>query len=275
MAKARKSTIKRTKAKTGKRRSTADRGVSGERVGSVVVGLVIAAALIAGVIFLGSMGYRSAIASKFFEVRSIEVNGTQRSSPEDVKRIVAANTERSGVWMADIAIMREKIEKLPFVRSASVTMMLPSGLRVNVVERVPAAIVRLGNGDQLVDSEGTLLALVSKPEPNLPFAMRGWDESKTPQAQPNNLARLKLYKKMVDEWREYDIDERVTEVDLSDLREPKVTINEGGRPIGVTLTKDNLAKGLRSALEAVAGKGERVRSVNAGGVSPILEYVTY
>ncbi len=277
MAKAKKSQAKRKRASSTRTRSQSvnrmRRNAATQRFGRLVLPLLISFSLIAGIVFLGIMGYSTATASDFFAVRSIDIKGVDRAPAEDIRRVVAANTEKSGVWLADLPGIRERIEKLPFVKTAAVSMTLPAGIRVNVIERAPQAIVRLNGGDFLVDGEGVILAPATKAEATLPFPMRGWDETKTEKAAADNLARLKLYKKMVDEWRSIGIADRVKEVNLKDLRDPAATIEDGGRTLPVTLAKDNLGKSLKSAIEAVAGKGERVRSVNSGGIYPILEYL--
>jgi len=236
---------------------------------------MISLCLLGGIGFIAAMGYRSVTASDFFGVRAVDVRGAERAPVDDIRRIVTANTEKTGVWHADLPAIREKIEKLPFVKTASVSMSLPAGIRVNVIERVPQAVVRLGGGDFLVDGEGVVLAKVTKPEETMPFVIRGWDESKNEKAGPDNLARLKLYRKMLDEWRGVGVADRVKEVNLTDMRDPAAVIEDSGRQIAVTVAKDNLGKSLKSAIEAVAGKGEKVKSVNAGGVYPVLEYMGY
>ncbi len=243
------------------------------KVGRLVAPIIIGACLLAGTIFFGAMGYKTAVASEFFTVRKVDVRGVDRSPGDDIRKIVSTNTEKTGVWAADLGALREKIEKLPFVKTASVSMVLPFGIRVNVVERIPMAIVRLRSGDFLVDNEGVILAPVTKPEPTLPFAMIGWDEAKTEKAPAENIQRVKFYKKMLDEWRDLGLADHVKEVNLTDLRDPKAMIVDSGRPISVAVAKENLAKSLKSAIEAVAGKGERVKAVNAVGISPILEYL--
>ena len=279
MAKAKKSTVRKSRATSAKKRSNSVRSsrrrASKADYSRYILPLVIGAILIAGIGFFGVMGYRTAIASEFFNVRSVDVRGNDRVNVDDVKRIVTANTEKTGVWMADLSAIREKLEKLPFVKTAAVSMVLPVGIRVSITERIPAAVVRLNSGDSLVDVEGNLLVAVTKPEPAFPFAMRGWDESKTEMALSDNLARLKLYKKMLDEWRDLGISERVKEVDLRDLKDPNATIEDSGRMIAVILAKDSLGKSLRAGVDAVAGKGQRVKSVTAGGVSPVLEYLSF
>ena len=53
---------------------------------------------------------------------------------------------KAGVWNADLADIRAKIEKFPFVKTAAVSMVLPSGIRVNITERIPAAVVHFSPG---------------------------------------------------------------------------------------------------------------------------------
>lgn len=278
MAKAKRSTVKSNRTTAAKRRSTSlsasRRRAASRDYGRLALPLLVGAALLVGIGFFGLLGYRTAIASEFFNVKKIDVRGTERVNAEDVRRIVAANTEKTGVWRSDLSEIREKVEKLPFVKTVAVSMVLPYGVRVNVNERVPVAIVKLSQGEFLVDAEGFILNPVAKAEPNMPFIMRGWDETKTERSATDNLARLKLYKKMLDEWREFGLTDRVKEVNLADLKDPNATIQESGRSIAVSLSKDNLGKSLKSAVEAVAGKGEKVRAVNAGGVYPIIEYLS-
>ena len=279
MAKAKKSTVKRTRTSSARKRSTSltasRRRVTSRDYGRFALPLLVGVVLLIGIGFFGVMGYRTAIASEFFNVKRIDVRGTDRVNSDDIKRIVSANTEKTGVWRSDLSEIREKIEKLPFVKTAAVSMILPYGVRVNVVERVPVAIVKLSHGEFMIDGEGVVLLPVTKTEASMPFAMRGWDETKTEKAVTDNLSRLKIYKKMLDEWREYGIAERVKEVNLTDIKDPNAIIEESGRSIAVALAKDNLGKSLKSAVEAVAGKGEKIRAVNAGGIYPIIEYLNF
>jgi len=270
VAKGKRTTRTRSQSVSRMRRDAVSR-----RIGRVVLPLAMSLCLLAGIVFLGFRGYQTATASDFFGVRTVDIRGVERAPADDIRRIVTSNTEKTGVWHADLSEMRSKIEKLAFVKTAAVSMNLPAGIRVNVIERVPQAIVRLGGSDFLVDGDGVVLAPMTKAEASMPFTIRGWDESKSDKAGPDNLARLKLYRKMVEEWKGIGIADRVKEVNLTDLRDPAAVIEDTGRPISITLAKDNLAKSLKSAIEAVAGKGERVKAVNSGGVYPVIEYLGY
>lgn len=238
-----------------------------------VIPLAILGLLTAGIAFFAFFGYQTATASGFFAIKNVDVHGTERTSADDIRRLVASAAEKPGVWNADLSDIRVRIEKFPFVKSAAVSRVLPGGIRVNVVERVPAAVVRVTSGTFLVDSDGVMLAAASPSDKAFPFVLQGWDESKTEKAGPENLARLKIYKKMLDEWSQFDLALRVKEVNIANPREPAAVIEDSGRAISISLSRDNLGKSLKTAIEAISGKGAKIKSVDAEGVYPVINYL--
>jgi len=275
---ARKKTVKRKTSVTApkRRRPVAStnrkskRDVS--RIANFVMPLILMAVIIGCLGFLGVMGYRTVTASEFFDVKRIDVRGTSRSSREEIEKIVAGQTERSGAWNADLNTIKERVERLMFVKSVAVSRVLPSGVRVDVAERIPLAAVRLSSGDFLVDGEGEVLSTLSKPEEKFPFVMRGWDEGKTDKARKDNVERVKLYGKMLEEWQSYELASRVKELNLADAHDPKAVIEDSGANVSIAVGKESFGKRLKAAVEVVAGKGGQVPSVNSAGLYPVLEY---
>src|SRR6185436_17952934 len=106
---------------------------------------------------LGVLGYQTVTASDFFNVSTVEIHGTERAAAADIRRIVEMQTEKSGVWNADLPGIKEKLERLQWVKSAAVSRVLPNGIRVYVSERVPQAMVRSGGEVMLVDADGALI----------------------------------------------------------------------------------------------------------------------
>jgi cell division septal protein FtsQ len=278
MAKKRKTTTRSTSKGRSvklKGRRVSRRPVDGRlsaALGKYVIPLTLLTVLLGATVFLAMSGYQTAASSSFFALRSVDVRGNERTAADDIKRIVTNSVERTGVWNADLGDIRTAIEKFPFVKAAAVSRVLPGGIRVNITERVPAAVVRLSQGNYLVDGDGTILALATDKNHDLPFVLVGWDEAKSEKAGTENLARLKMYKRMLDEWKQFDLASRVKEVNLSNPRDPIAVFEDSGNPIAVSLGKENLGKGLRSAIEAASGKGGKVKGVNAEGVFPVLQY---
>ena len=67
----------------------------------------------------------------------------------------------TNIFRMSLDVRRQGVESLPWVRTASVTRILPHGLLVNITERTPVAYASVEGRVSLVDEEGTLL---DKPE---------------------------------------------------------------------------------------------------------------
>jgi cell division septal protein FtsQ len=219
------------------------------------------------IIAIAALGYRSVTASNFFSVVSVDVRGTVRSSRTEIERIVLAETEKSGTWNADLDGIKGRVEKLAFVKSASVSRVLPGNVRVVVIEKQPAALVELPSGPTLVDENGAVIAAAIKPEPELPFAITGWDEAKTLQADKDNKQRVKLYQTMLREWNQGGLTARVKAVNTKDLREMIVLSEDSGRKVAISIGRENFGENLKNGLMAITGKGETFEGVALSGAN--------
>ncbi|MGD9587765.1 MAG: cell division protein FtsQ/DivIB [Pyrinomonadaceae bacterium] len=259
----------RTASKRKKARGRSAEIAAG-RFGNFVLPLVLSVCLVICLAVLGYLGLQSVTASKFFDVRSVSVSGTERASKTDIERIAASMSEKTGVWNADLSEIRARVEKLPFVKTATVARALPDGLRVAVVERVPIAVVTLANGPMLVDNEGMLLAPPNEREEGLPVILKGWDEGKSEKAFKDNLERVKIYQKMIGEWKELGLVERVNAVDLGDLRSPRAMTQDSGFPVTIEVGRESFGQHLKNGISAIAGKGDQFDGVNLVGSNMIL-----
>ena len=220
--------------------------------------------------FLGFMGYRTVTASSFFDVKQIEVKGTNKVSREDIERIVRLESEKNGVWNADLQKIREQIENTPYVKTATVSRILPDGIRVNITERSQKAIARIDGGDFWVDDDGVVLVLIGKDETRPPFFIQGWNRGRDEKAQAENKERVKIYLDMINEWQEYDLAKRVKAVDLTNVKEPFAITEDSGEKVAIELESNNLAKRLKDGIKAIAGKGSNYQAVNIEGQNMVL-----
>ncbi|CAN5771207.1 hypothetical protein BH10ACT1_BH10ACT1_31770 [soil metagenome] len=98
--------------------------------------------------------------------------GISRSSALDVDRVRVAGAERSGADLVreragisrgramtsvDLGAATRRVESLPWVSSARLTRAWPGTVRVEVTERVAAAVAGAGPGAVLVDRHGRIL----------------------------------------------------------------------------------------------------------------------
>jgi len=269
---------KRTPRKTNaaikrpRRRATANRKRSPGKFANFFVPLFFIFGILVCLGVLALMGYRTVTASNFFDVKTIDVRGLNRASKNDIEKIVSRQTERSGVWNADLNVIKTDVERLTFVKSAVVSRVLPDGLRVSVSERIPRVIARMNAGDFWADEESVILSAVGKDEARPPFVLRGWDESKTEKATKDNQERVKIYLKMLNEWQDFELARRVSSVNLADLQDPKAIVQDSGESVTVSLGKENFGKRLQKALEVVANKGTQIETIISNGQNVIVKY---
>ena len=256
----------------GKKRGTVSRKKSSNALINFFVPLFFAAAILVCLSFLTFLGYRTVTASSFFDVKSIDVRGINRLSRSDIEKIASRQTEKSGVWNADLKQIREDIEKLTLVKSAVVSRVLPDGLRVVVGERVPRAVVRINSGDYWADDDAVILGAVQKTDERPPFFMQGWNEDKTEKSTKDNQERVKIYVKMLDEWQNFELAKRVSAVNLADLQTPKALVPDSGETVTISLPRENLGKRLQKGLEIIVGRGKEIEGVNLSNQKEILVF---
>ena len=104
-------------------------------LGYVPLALRIGVIAIIGLIVF--VGYRAAASASFFQIRNVETRGAARASEEDIKTVVRRDVSETGVWRADLEQLSKHLERLPWVRTAVVTRVLPDGIRVRITEREP------------------------------------------------------------------------------------------------------------------------------------------
>lgn len=96
-----------------------------------------------------------------FEVRHVRVSGVERMNEDRVYERVLGERDRP-MPQVDLAAIREDLLQLPWVRDARVSRQLPGTLAIDIVERVPHAVLQKPDHFVLVDAEGHELEPVSR-----------------------------------------------------------------------------------------------------------------
>jgi cell division protein FtsQ len=214
----------------------------------VVLKVVIAIAMGVGVF----AAYQAASAASFFQLRSVEVQGESRASLDDMQALVKREVTKTGVWQADLNELSAKLERLPWVRRAVVSRVLPDGIRVRVLEREPRAVIRTAAGRFIwVDEDAVMLGEMLPTDQLPPFFLRGWNEDEGELALKENIARVQTFMDLRRDWDAADLSERVSEVNLIDLRDVRAQLAEDDSQIEVRLGSQDLGKRLKQALDVL------------------------
>jgi cell division protein FtsQ len=236
-----------------------------------------AGALVIG--FLLFVGYQKVIASSIFEVKRIDIAGGNRTDNKKVEETARMFSARTGVWNTDLTAVQKGIEQIPWVKTATVSRVLPDGLRIRLMEREPKAIVRLDSGAKVwVDDDARVLGEVNSNENTL-FVMTGWNEARDSEATKKNQERLRLYLQLSDEFRKAEIAARITAIDLSVLQDVEILVDQNGTIIPVRLGNRDFAERLKLALallEPLESNGtlETVEKVTVYDRAPVVGYKT-
>ena len=140
-----------------------------EQLQRIFLWLIIAAALVAGW-FIASISGATALvqaqisqsaANAGFEVRHVRVSGVERMNEDRVyERVVSQRNEP--MPDVDVIAIREELLELPWVKDARVSRQLPGTLAIDIVERVPHAVLQRPDRLVLVDIEGNELEPINR-----------------------------------------------------------------------------------------------------------------
>jgi cell division protein FtsQ len=222
-------------------------------------------AVIAIVCLLFVVIYRAAASASFFQIKKVETKGAARASVEDIQEVVRREVGPTGVWRADLQQLSQHLEQLPWVRSAIVTRVLPDGIRVRITERQPRAVVRNGNGRFMwVDDDAVFLGEMAPTDHMPPFFLRGWSEEENARAE--NKQRVAKFLELQTEWETQGLSERVSEVNLMDLRDVRVQLGGDDSQIEVRLGSQDQAMRLKKALTVLDAQRQTARG-------PLISYI--
>jgi cell division protein FtsQ len=212
----------------------------GARLRRAALVAVVAAAL-AGAAF----GLAWLARGPWLEIARLELRGCQRQ-PESGIRDLCAPYLGQPLLLADIPRLRQAIEQLDTVASATVSRRLPDLLEVTIVERRPVARTTASGELRLVDAEGVVFAPGDPPGPvdRLPVLVGGVEADGGPritEAGRRGLEALEAYARITGRPVPKD-----TSVDVSN--EDRISLRPGDGSATLWLDRLDPARNLAQLL---------------------------
>ncbi len=162
----------------------------------------------AGVVFLGLVAMAVFLFNDDrFYVHTASIRGLRYTSAEQVYR-QAGIDQYSIFWLNDQEA-EQRIEALPYVKQAAVYTALPNQVRIEIVEREPLVVWKVGGQEYWVDSEGVTMPVAG------PAAAQGlpvlWDLDGSTAANdgrldPQLIASLRQVKQQAPEVTDFGYD---------------------------------------------------------------------
>ncbi|RNL64998.1 FtsQ-type POTRA domain-containing protein [Nocardioides marmoriginsengisoli] len=106
--------------------------------------------------------------SSVVTVRDVEVTGNSAVGTARIERVAQVPLDRQLVRV-DLGAIQARVEAIPAIRTVAVSRSWPHGIKIEVTERVPIAVVSRGTGLQAVDDDGVLFGSYARPPADLPL----------------------------------------------------------------------------------------------------------
>lgn len=157
-----------------------------------------------------------ALAPWMFRVDHISVRGTVRLAAADVEALVT-DVRGQNILRIDLDRVRQQVMASKWVASATLWRVLPSTIEIQVVERTPMVVARLGQQLYLVDESGVIIDKFGARyrDFDLPI-VDGLVRSPSKGATLADAERVVLTKRLIDALdARPDLRQRVSQVDVS------------------------------------------------------------
>ena len=192
----------------------------------------IGAALLASLVVLSLLAsFRShLLRSPKFAIGIKEIQGLRHLSESQVLlKLKEIEEQNRNLFALDLDGLRQSVELLPWVKTATVRRVWPDRLMIQVTERVPIAFARIDNSTQLVDEDCVLLESKSEGLPDFDFpVLMGLESGFDPELLARNGKRIELYRRLI-----RDLDENgaglsrdLSEVHLQDAGSASIVLND-------------------------------------------------
>jgi cell division protein FtsQ len=209
--------------------------------GTIAAVVVVCGGLTAWAYSYGMTSWRFRIHSS----DSVEITGVKNASRAHVMEVAGADIGRN-IFYVPLDERKKQLEQIPWVEEASVMRLLPNRIAVTIRERTPVAFAQIGSRISLIDANGVVMGMPADRKTKYSFpVIRGIAET---EPLSSRAAAMKIYNRLVSELGATDSAsassgpnyvKQLSEVDLSDPENVKVTANDPGGTMVVHLGKED------------------------------------
>jgi cell division protein FtsQ len=252
--------FRRAERRISVRKSALPKKTAGRiRIAVMVLAAVTLAAVAYGSVYhYGTRGWRFRVDSS----DDIAISGLNKVTRSQVMEVLGADIGRN-VFYIPLEQRRMQLEAIPWIESASVMRLLPNRISVQIQERTPIAFAQIGSRIQLVDALGVIMELPRRTHYSFPVVL-GLSESDPLSTRG---AQMKLYLRLINDLDTGDghYSKDLSEVDLNDPENVKVTVSDPAGAVLVDLGSDQFLERFKIYLSHIAdwrAQFQKVESVD-------------
>jgi cell division protein FtsQ len=203
----------------------------------IVLVVATSVAVVGGITFslihYGTTSWRFRIESS----DNIETSGLKNVSRSQILEVLGGDIGRN-IFRVSLEDRKRQLEEIPWVRSATVMRLLPDRLRVQIMERTPVAFVRIGSKVNLIDAGGVVMDMPRGQSKYSFPVITGMADS---DPLSTRAARMKIFATLVKDLDSAggNYSKDLSEVELSDPDDVKITVDDAGGALVVHLGSSN------------------------------------
>ena len=190
----------------------------------------------------------------------IELNGMSPGRKESLLKYLKLTLNEDNLFSIDIADIRKKIEKISYVKSASVYRVLPDTIKIDIIQRVPIAYLFKFGAKWVVDEDSIVMNRKYCMELKYPLpVIKGLKLQTISVGQKiSGLTQaLKLIKLTAYEFQNF----KISSISLEDPRKITFVMIKNKRAYKVLILRDNIKETLQVLRYALTKKQGRHKPV--------------
>lgn len=213
---------------------------------------------------IGYAGWRATTlvqSSASMRIARIDVRGATRVPASEVRALLHG-LEGRNVLFTPLETWRARVAAHPWVEHASLRRMLPGGIRVEVQERTPVGIARIGTSLRLVDRRGTPIDEFGPAYADLDLPIiDGLAVAQDGGAPAIDAGRAQLAARLLGELSgRPELLARVSQVSVADVRDAVVLLKEDG--VQLRLGDREFVTRVQDYLDVAGALRERVARID-------------
>lgn len=155
--------------------------------------------------------------SPIFYIKNIEVEGNSKVSSEQIKALLQINST-TNIFEENKNKVNKKLKENKYIERANISRMLPSTLKIYVVERDVEYLLEYANSYAYTDKNGNILEISSNPVEGkvkiLGYSTKNLNE--TDKLEESDIDKLNNVSIILQSAQQFEIKDKITSINISD-----------------------------------------------------------
>ena len=190
---------------------------------AVIKWIILIALLIGSVLFF--------LSTPLFNIEEITVLNNSKISTDTINELAGLKLGEN-IYKLSKSQIEKNIKTNPYIESVKIKRKLPSKVEITVQERQATYVLEIGNGFMAINNQGYMLE-IEQEEKGLPvltgISTKVENIIEGQRIVEEDLGRLEIVLKIMDSISLNGITEKVTEIDISNKQDYKLTFEEEGK----------------------------------------------